>query len=42
MKRLKVENNQINFIGSWKIENDEISKNIINFYENNIDVRKDG
>ena len=35
MKRLKVENNQVNFIGSWKLENDEISKNIINFFENN-------
>ena len=30
MKRLKVENNQVNFIGSWKLENDKISKNIIN------------
>ena len=42
MKRLKVENNQVNFIGSWKLENDEISKNIINFFENNIDLQKDG
>ena len=42
MKRLKIENNQINFIGSWKLENDEISKNIINFFENNIDLQKDG
>jgi len=42
MKRLKIENNQINFIGSWKLDNDEISKNIINFFENNIDLQKDG
>ena len=42
MKRLKIDNNQINFIGSWKLENDEISKNIINFFENNIDLQKDG
>ena len=42
MKRLKLENNQINFIGSWKLDNDEISKNIINFFENNIDLQKDG
>ena len=41
MKRLKLDNNQINFIGSWKLENDEISKNIINFFEKNIDLKKD-
>ena len=40
MKRLKIDNNQINFIGSWKLESDEISKNIINFFENNIDLQK--
>ena len=42
MKRLKIENKQINFIGYWKLDNDEISKNIINFFENNIDLQKDG
>ena len=42
MKRLKLNNDQINFIGSWKLENDEISKNIINFFEKNIDLQKDG
>ena len=31
MKRLKIENNQINFIGLWNLENDNICKNIINF-----------
>ena len=42
MKRLKLEDNQINFIGSWKLENDNISKNIIDFFEKNIDLQKDG
>ena len=42
MKRINLNNDQVNFIGSWKIEDDNISKNIINFFEKNIDLQKDG
>ena len=30
MKRLEIKNNQINFIGVWDLENNELCKNIIN------------
>ena len=42
MQRLKLENNQTNFIGIWNIQNDELCKKIINFFEKNIDLQKDG
>ena len=42
MKRLEIKNNQINFIGIWDLENNELCKNIINFFEKNIDLQKDG
>ena len=42
MKRLKLESDQINFIGIWNLENNELCKNIINFFETNIDLQKDG
>ena len=42
MKRLKIESNQINFIGSWNLENNNICEDIINFFEANIDLQKDG
>ena len=42
MKRINLNNDHVNFIGSWKIEDDNISKNIINFFEKNIDLQKDG
>ena len=42
MKRLEIKNNQINFIGIWDLENNELCKNIINFFETNIDLQKDG
>ena len=42
MKRLEIENKQVNFIGSWKLDNDNICKNIIKFFEKNIDLQKDG
>ena len=42
MKRLKIDDNQINFIGAWKLDNDQISKDIIDFFEHNIDLQKDG
>ena len=42
MKRLEIKNNHINFIGVWNLENDELCKNIIKFFENNKDLQKDG
>ena len=42
MKRLKLESDQINFIGIWNLENNELCKDIINFFETNIDLQKDG
>ena len=42
MKRLKLESDQINFIGIWNLENDDLCKNITNFFETNIDLQKDG
>ena len=42
MKRLEIENKQVNFIGSWKLDNDNICKNIIKFFEKNIELQKDG
>ena len=42
MKRLKLKSDQINFIGIWNLENNELCKNIINFFETNIDLQKDG
>ena len=42
MKRLKLESDQINFIGIWNLKNNELCKNIINFFETNIDLQKDG
>jgi len=42
MKRINLNNDHVNFIGSWKIEDDNISKNIIKFFEKNIDLQKDG
>ena len=42
MKRLKLDSDQINFIGIWNLENNELCKDIINFFETNIDLQKDG
>ena len=42
MKRLKLKSDQINFIGIWNLENDDLCKNITNFFETNIDLQKDG
>ena len=42
MKRLKLESDQINFIGIWNLENNDLCKNIVNFFEKNIDLQKDG
>jgi len=42
MKRLKLNDDQVNFIGIWNIENQQLCKDIINFFEKNIDLQKDG
>ena len=42
MKRSILNNNQINFIGAWNLDNDNLCKNIINFFEENIDLQKSG
>ena len=42
MKRLIVKENQTNFIGAWNIENDELCKNIISFFQNNSNLHFQG
>ena len=42
MKRLTLENNHVNFIGSWKLDDKRICQNIIDFFEKNKDLQKDG
>ena len=39
MKRLEIKNNvSPNFIGNWDLENKELCKEIIDFFENNSDL----
>ena len=42
MKRLIIKENQTNFIGAWNIENDELCKNIISFFQNNSNLHFQG
>lgn len=42
MKRLQVNEKQINFIGCWKLDKAETSKKIIEFFEQNVDLQKNG
>ena len=43
MQRIEIKTkNQPNFIGSWNILNDELCKEIINFFENNPQIQKEG
>ena len=43
MKNIKINNNKSpNFIGCWNIEDDNLCKNIINFFDNNIDLHQKG
>ena len=42
MKRLITKENQTNFIGSWNIENDELCKNIISFFQSNTNLQFQG
>ena len=43
MKRLEIKNNvSPNFIGNWDLENKELCKEIIDFFENNSDLHMKG
>jgi prolyl 4-hydroxylase len=42
MKRIDFNSNQVNFIGCWNLENNDLCKNIINFFENNLDLQNEG
>lgn len=42
MKRINFTSNQVNFIGCWNLENNDLCKNIINFFENNLDLQNEG
>tara|TARA_B100000780_G_C21080825_1_gene435193 strand:- start:209 stop:805 length:597 start_codon:yes stop_codon:yes gene_type:complete len=42
MNRLDIASDQTNFIGVWNIENDNLCKEIIAFFEKNIDLQKKG
>ena len=42
MKRLNEKSDSVNFVGSWKISNDKLFENIINFFENNNQLHSQG
>ena len=42
MKREKINSDQTNFIGCWKILNDELFLNLINFFEYNKHLQNQG
>ena len=42
MKRVKIKSDQINFIGSWNLENNDLCKNIINFFESHKEMQIQG
>ncbi len=43
MKKLNIDNDKSpNFIGSWNIEDDDLCKNIINFFDVNIELHQKG
>ena len=42
MKRIIVESKHKHFIGSWNIENKDLCKEIINFFEDNMDLQEKG
>ena len=42
MKRVKIKSDQINFIGSWNLENNNLCKNIINFFESHKEMQIQG
>tara|TARA_Y100000591_G_scaffold247150_1_gene218222 strand:- start:92 stop:694 length:603 start_codon:yes stop_codon:yes gene_type:complete len=42
MKRLKEKSDSVNFVGSWKVSNDKLFENIINFFEKNNQLHSQG
>ena len=42
MKRILINKDQINFIGAWNIENIDLCKNIILFFQNNPNLHFQG
>ena len=42
MKRLKINSDQTHFIGSWNIEDNNLSKEMIKFFNNNKDLQNQG
>ena len=42
MKRINEREGQINFIGSWIISNDKLFKNLINYFEDNPQLHRQG
>lgn len=42
MKRIDINPNQLNFIGAWNLENNNLCSEIIDFFENNQNLQKKG
>jgi len=42
MKRIDINPNQLNFIGAWNLENNNLCNEIIDFFEKNQDLQKKG
>ena len=42
MKRIELNKRQIHFIGCWNLENNTLCNTIINFFENNKNLQKQG
>ena len=42
MKRININSDQVNFIGSWNLLNDNLCKEIINFFEKNKHLQHQG
>ncbi len=42
MKRLNEKSDSVNFVGSWKVSNDKLFENIINFFEKNNQLHSQG
>ena len=42
MKRIDINPNQLNFIGAWNLENNNLCNEIIDFFEKNQNLQKKG
>ena len=42
MKRINIESNETHFIGCWNIEDNDLSKNIIKFFDENEKLQNQG